>query len=54
MDKLTRQELIEVAASLHDEAGCSCDRRYLMSCPNMANAILQAGRVIRERRAAVS
>lgn len=45
----TREELIEVAAGLHDEGGCSCDRRYLMSCPNMANAILRAGRVIRER-----
>lgn len=51
MDKLTREELIEVAAGLHDETGCSCDPRYLMSCPSMANAVLQAGRVIRERRA---
>lgn len=44
----TREELIEVATGLHDEGGCSCDRRYLMSCPNMANAILRAGRVIRD------
>lgn len=28
MDGLTREKLIEVAAGLHDEAGCSCDRRY--------------------------
>lgn len=42
---LTREELIEVAAAAHDEAGCSCDRRYLMSCPKMTSAILQASRV---------
>jgi hypothetical protein len=51
MDKPTREELIEVATGLHDVTGCSCDRRYLMSCPNMANAVLQAGKVIRERPA---
>lgn len=49
MIAFTREELIEVAAGLYDEAGCSCDPRYLMSCPNMATAILRAGRVIRER-----
>ncbi|HEY2075191.1 MAG TPA: hypothetical protein VGH53_02540 [Streptosporangiaceae bacterium] len=49
MDKLTREELIAVAAHLHDESGCQCDPKYLMSCPGMANAVLQAGRVIRER-----
>jgi hypothetical protein len=54
MGNLTREKLIEVAAGLHDEAGCSCDRRYLMSCPQMASAILQAGRVIRERSAPVT
>lgn len=31
--EVTREELIEVAASLHDDTGCSCDPRYLMSCP---------------------
>jgi hypothetical protein len=51
MDGLTREGLIAVATHLHDEAGCSCDPRYLMSCPSMANAVLQAGRVIRERAA---
>jgi len=51
VEKLTREELTEVAAGLHDETGCSCDPRYLMSCPSMANAVLQAGHVIRERRA---
>lgn len=49
MDGLTRERLIEVGAGLHDETGCPCDRRYLMSCPGMASAILQAGTVIRER-----
>jgi hypothetical protein len=49
MDDLTREELIAVATHLHDEAGCQCDPKYLMSCPTMASAILQAGRVIRER-----
>lgn len=41
---MTRQELINKATELHDADGCSCDRRYLMSCPRMANAILQAGK----------
>jgi hypothetical protein len=48
--KPTREELIKVATHLHDETGCQCDPKYLMSCPNMASAILQAGRVIREKR----
>jgi hypothetical protein len=47
---LTREELIAAAAHLHDESGCQCDPKYLMSCPAMASAILQAGREIRERR----
>jgi hypothetical protein len=50
-DGVTREELIEAATHLHDETGCQCDPKYLMSCPNMANATLQAGRVIRARRA---
>jgi hypothetical protein len=54
MNDLTREELIKVAAGLHDEAGCGCDPRYLMSCPNMAGAVLQAGQVIRERRSPVA
>jgi hypothetical protein len=49
MSDLTRGELIAVATHLHDESGCQCDPRYLMSCPVMANSVLQAGRVIRER-----
>lgn len=51
MSNPAREELIEVATRLHDESGCGCDRRYLMSCPAMAGAILQAGRVIREQAA---
>lgn len=47
----TREEVIAVATHLHDESGCGCDPKYLMSCPNMANAVLRAGRVIRERPA---
>ena len=49
MDKPTREELIAVATHLHDESGCGCDPKYLMSCPNMANAVLQAGQVLRKR-----
>ena len=40
---VTREELIAAATALHDKEGCSCDRKYLMSCPNMANAILRSG-----------
>jgi hypothetical protein len=47
----TREELTAVAAHLHDEGGCGCDPKYLTSCPRMAAAVLEAGRVIRERSA---
>lgn len=40
---VTREELIAAATVLHDQEGCSCDRKYLMSCPQMANAILRSG-----------
>jgi hypothetical protein len=43
---VTREELIEAAIPLHDDA-CGCDRKYRMSCPTMANAILQAGKDLR-------
>lgn len=46
-DALTREELIAAATVLHDREGCSCDRKYLMSCPNMASAILRSGPVAR-------
>lgn len=36
----TRTLLVEAATAIHDEQGCSCDRRYLMSCPRLAAAIL--------------
>jgi hypothetical protein len=39
----TREELIEAATPVHD-AECSCDRRYRMSCPVMAAAILSLGK----------
>jgi len=47
---MTRDELIAAATELHDQEGCSCDRRYLMSCPNMANAILRAGAAAKAAR----
>lgn len=51
MDGLTRERVIEVATRLHGESGCGCDPKYLMSCPNMANATLQAGKQIRASQA---
>lgn len=42
-DALTREALIAAATELHDAEGCSCDRKYLMSCHRMANAILRSG-----------
>jgi hypothetical protein len=33
-------ELIRVAKQRHDEV-CTCDPKYLMSCPRMAQAILR-------------
>lgn len=41
-DALTREELIAAATVLHDEECRSCDRKYRMSCPNMASAVLRA------------
>jgi len=38
----TRGSLIERAKQQHDRE-CSCDPKYLMSCPRMAQAILDAG-----------
>jgi hypothetical protein len=40
---MEREEIIARAIHIHDEAGCGCDPKYIMSCPNMANAILQVG-----------
>lgn len=42
-----RERLIAAATELHDREGCSCDRKYLMSCPNMANAILRSGPAVK-------
>lgn len=36
---MNREELIARAKPEHDKV-CSCDPRYLMSCPKMAAAIL--------------
>lgn len=40
----TREELIAEATRIHDEQGCGCDPKYLMSCPRLAQAILSLGR----------
>jgi hypothetical protein len=47
---MTRDELIAAATELHDLEGCSCDRKYLMCCPNLVNAILRSGPAARARR----
>lgn len=49
-ERPTREELIAVATHLHDDTGCQCDPKYLMSCQRMAAAILQAGQSIRDTR----
>jgi hypothetical protein len=44
MDKpqLSREQLLEQAERIHARE-CSCDPRFIMSCPNMANIILRFG-----------
>ncbi len=37
---MTREQLVFTATRLHDETGCICDRRYVLSCPKLAAAIL--------------
>lgn len=41
---VTRDQLVAAATAAHDEQGCGCDRRYLMSCPKFAAAILSLGK----------
>jgi len=41
---LTREELMAEATKIHDDGGCRCDPKYLMSCARMAMAILEAGK----------
>ncbi len=38
---MEREKLIAAATKIHDRKGCSCDRRYIMSCPRMAAAVLK-------------
>ena len=38
-----RNKLLAEGIRIHDEQGCSCDRKYIMSCPNLAAAILSLG-----------
>lgn len=45
---MTREQLIAAATELHDREGCSCDRKYLMSCPRMASAVLRSGPAARD------
>jgi hypothetical protein len=40
--QLNREQLLEQAEKIHARE-CSCDPRYIMSCPNMANIILRFG-----------
>lgn len=37
----TREELIAKATKIHNDEGCGCDPKYLMSCPKFATAILR-------------
>ncbi|MEU4558394.1 hypothetical protein AB0F72_08390 [Actinoplanes sp. NPDC023936] len=37
---MTRDQLLAAATVIHDEQGCTCDRKYLMSCWRMAVAIV--------------
>lgn len=46
-NRVTRDELIAAATELHDQECRSCDRKYRMSCPNMANAVTRAGEAMR-------
>jgi hypothetical protein len=40
---IERADLLEKATKIHDSEGCGCDRKYLMSCPRFAAAILASG-----------
>jgi hypothetical protein len=37
---MTRDEILQNALRAHDAAGCRCDRKYVMCCPNLVRAIL--------------
>jgi hypothetical protein len=40
---MTREEIVAEATRRHNATGCRCDRRYIMSCPQMASAVLEMG-----------
>jgi PadR family transcriptional regulator len=42
-ERRSEQEILDQAKAAHDRV-CSCDPRYLMSCPRMAQAILGTAR----------
>ena len=39
-----RKQIIAAATKIHDDGGCHCDRKYLMSCTRMASAILSTAK----------
>lgn len=41
---LNRDNVLSAAQKIHDESGCQCDPRYIMSCARMGPAILEVGR----------
>jgi hypothetical protein len=48
---MTREEIVAEATRRHDATDCRCDRRYILSCPRMASAVLEMGtEVLREAR----
>lgn len=40
---MSREQIIAAAKAAHDHV-CNCDAKYLMSCPRMAQAILNVGK----------
>lgn len=41
--RTARDIILEAALRKHDEDGCTCDRRYVMSCMRLAQAVLVVG-----------
>ncbi len=47
---VTRDEIVVIAKAIHDEHGCRCDQKYIMSCARMASAVLEASDRVTELR----
>ena len=47
---MTREEIIDLAKEQHYRE-CDCDPKYLMSCPRMAQAILNTTKAKKENNA---